>query len=1175
MNTISNSRFSIFRVLAITAIFSTVWMGRAHAQDLVITGVIDGPLTGGVPKAIELYVVNDIDDLGIYGVSSANNGGGTSGAPEFTLPNAPASAGDYFYIASESPQFTAFFGIAPNATSGAASINGDDAIELYENGVVIDVFGEVDTDGSGQPWEYLDGWAYRNSDSGPDGTSFVIGNWQFSGPNALDGETTNATAAVPFPLGTFASAGGDSAPRVVATTPAEGANDVAVDASIEIVFSEPVTISGAWFDLSCSVSGVVTGAVASADSIVFTVDPDMDLTVGEQCSLTVFAANVADIDADDPPDTPAADFVLNFEVDNAGGIEGVIINEINADPDTSAGDANGDGAANFSDDEFVEIVNTTGAALDVSGWTLSDGFSLRHTFPAGSVIDDGCAIVVFGGGAPAGAFGGALTQIASGGSLGLNNGGDTITLNDGSRDAASESYGSEGGSNQSLTRDPDLTGAFVQHTTVGSALFSPGTRNDGSTFDGCSVSILDAAIYEVQGNANASPLTGNIVRVEGVVTGDFQDGDADTQSSLRGFYLQDAIGDGDAATSDGIFVFDGSAPGVDVNPGDVLRVVGVVDEFFGETQIEASSVEVLAVGGSVAPAELMLPAVGVIAGANSPYIADLERFEGMLVRVSQTLTVADLFNLDRFGEIPLLAGGRSVQFTNNNAPDAIGFDASLQDLAARRLMLDDGLALQNPDPIRYPAPGLPNAVGNVVRSGDTVAGLTGNIRYSRGSGSSGTELYRLMPTQEPVFVAANPRPEVPAVGGGVTVASFNVLNFFSTIDLPGSECGPNLIGCRGADSALELERQLTKLVSAIVALDADVVGLIEIENNASASLQLLVDAINDSVGSQLYDFVDAGVIGGDAIKVALIYKPDTIALVGTPAVLDSSIDARFLDQKNRPVLAQSFSETATAGVFTVAVNHLKSKGSDCEDVGDPDVGDGQGNCNVTRTLAAEATVDWLATDPTGSGDTDIIVIGDMNAYLQEDPINAYRAGGYTNLLDTFIGGEAYTFIFGGQIGALDHAFATPAALDQVTGAAIWHSNADEADALDYNLDFGRNADIYAPDAARASDHDAVIVGLNLVGDLDGDGVSNANDVCPNTMIPESVPTKRLLPFRYALVDGDNVFDTGKRALRTYTTTDTAGCSCSQIIDELGLGKLQEWFGCGSFVMWLWTRHVAE
>lgn len=210
----------MFFVLAAVFIMllSTAAPSRAIATDLLITGVIDGPLTGGVPKAVELYVVNDIPDLSIFGIGAANNGGGTDGQ-EFTFPADAATAGDFIYVATEAIEFANFFGFAPDYTDGtAASVNGDDAIELFENGVVIDTFGDINVDGTGQPWEYLDGWAYRVSNTEADGTIFNIANWTFSGFNALDNETSNTTAATPSPLAPSRQRPGTVLPALSAQT---------------------------------------------------------------------------------------------------------------------------------------------------------------------------------------------------------------------------------------------------------------------------------------------------------------------------------------------------------------------------------------------------------------------------------------------------------------------------------------------------------------------------------------------------------------------------------------------------------------------------------------------------------------------------------------------------------------------------------------------------------------------------------------------------------------------------------------------------------------------------------------------------------------------------------------------------------------------------------------------
>ena len=196
-------------------VFATT--GLSQATSLIITGVIDGPLSGGTPKAVELYAINAISDMSIYGLGSANNGGGSDGI-EFTFPAISASAGDFLYVASDNEKFKNFFGFTPNSMTPAANINGDDAIELFRNATVVDVFGNIAIDGTGQPWEYLDGWAYRtDATGGLDTSTFIVSEWYFSRPNALDGETANNGAAMPFPSGTFSS--GSTPPPVPSPEP--------------------------------------------------------------------------------------------------------------------------------------------------------------------------------------------------------------------------------------------------------------------------------------------------------------------------------------------------------------------------------------------------------------------------------------------------------------------------------------------------------------------------------------------------------------------------------------------------------------------------------------------------------------------------------------------------------------------------------------------------------------------------------------------------------------------------------------------------------------------------------------------------------------------------------------------------------------------------------------------
>ena len=603
-------------------------------------------------------------------------------------------------------------------------------------------------------------------------------------------------------------------------------------------------------------------------------------------------------------------------------------------------------------------------------------------------------------------------------------------------------------------------------------------------------------ISAVQGSGDVGPLAGQTVTVEGVVTSLFTNNDVPD-----GFFLQEEDADWDAnpSTSEGVFVFcRGQCPAEgDLAVGDQVRVRGLANEFFNMTQVSSNtaggSVSVISSGNALPTAvEADLPASG---STRAP--GTFENVEGMVVEFTDTLVVSEYFELARYGQLTLTADERPYQFTHGNLPSVEGNAAYLQDLAARRIILDDDNNTQNdaisgPDsnePYAWPQDGL--SVDNRVRGGDSIENLTGVLHYSF-AGQSGTDAWRIRPIQgvDYEFTSANSAPAEPDdVGGRLTVTSYNVLNYFATIDTS-NNCGPSFdMDCRGADSEVERERQLTKIVAGLREIDADVAGLIEIENDGDdTSVNQIVDALNATTAPGTYAAIETGFIGTDAIKVALAYQPATVTPVGDFAILDSTDDPRFVDKANRPVLIQTFEENSTGERFTIAVNHLKSKGSAC--VGDPDLGDGQGNCNDTRTAAVEALMDHLAEDPTSSGDSDFLIVGDLNAYAMEDPITTLEAAGWTDLHEEFEGPEGYSYVFDGQLGYLDTALANPTLLRQVTGTTAWHINADEVPLFDYNDEF-RTADessferesnalpLYAPDPLRSSDHDPVIVGLSL------------------------------------------------------------------------------------------------
>ncbi|WP_027419396.1 T9SS type A sorting domain-containing protein [Crocinitomix catalasitica] len=215
--------------------------GEIAPPYLVLSAIFDGPLPDGLPKGVELYVTEDIDDLSLYGIGSANNGEGSDGQ-EFTFPAVTASAGDYIYLANEGVSFEDWFDFAPDYITSAVNINGNDAIELYFDGRVIDVFGDIDVDGSGELWDYEDGWAGRINGTGPDDIVFNAENWNYSGADALDDELTNETAAFPIPIGVFETEAFEGVP-VVLTVMDEDANIEECIAYVNVLDTIPPTVT--------------------------------------------------------------------------------------------------------------------------------------------------------------------------------------------------------------------------------------------------------------------------------------------------------------------------------------------------------------------------------------------------------------------------------------------------------------------------------------------------------------------------------------------------------------------------------------------------------------------------------------------------------------------------------------------------------------------------------------------------------------------------------------------------------------------------------------------------------------------------------------------------------------------------------------------------------------------
>ena len=584
-------------------------------------------------------------------------------------------------------------------------------------------------------------------------------------------------------------------------------------------------------------------------------------------------------------------------------------------------------------------------------------------------------------------------------------------------------------------------------------------------------------ISAVQGAGAASPEAGKTVVVEAVVSR--------VTAFATGFYIQEEASDSDnnPATSEAIFVYNDAAadyPAV----GDKVRVLGKVEEYFTKTQIRRTGLAACGTATPVQPVSVTLP----IGNLN-----DWESLESMQVTFPQQLVVADHYNLGTYGELTL-APQRLFTPTNQFRPGTAEAVALASQNSRSKIVLDDLVNGKNPANIIYPAPGL--NMNNPVRVGDAVnANLSGILDYSFSA-------WRLLPAGTVQFTANNLREEQPVMRnlGNLKVTSANVLNYFN-----GDGQGGGFPTSRGASTAVEFERQADKIVAALSAINADVVGLMEIENDGYGSTSAIVDLVsrlNQRLGAGTYQFVQvpgSTELGTDAISVGMLYKPAKVTPVGNAVTTSTGV----FGFGNRQPLVQSFKQKSNNEVFTFAVNHFKSKGSCPSGSSNPDrdMKDGQSCWNATRVQAATELTAWLATNPTGSADKDVLIMGDLNAYAKEDPIHTLVGKGFVNLVEKFQGNRGYSYLFGGESGYLDHALASSALSTQVTYAMEWHINADETTLFDYNMEdktAQQQADFYQPTAFRGSDHDPVVVELALKAtnpaDLDKDGDVDNNDI---------------------------------------------------------------------------------
>ncbi|MCA1928938.1 ExeM/NucH family extracellular endonuclease [Rheinheimera sp.] len=574
------------------------------------------------------------------------------------------------------------------------------------------------------------------------------------------------------------------------------------------------------------------------------------------------------------------------------------------------------------------------------------------------------------------------------------------------------------------------------------------------SFGVCAACQTETTIAAIQGETKQSPLLNNRVSTSGVVTAVIY-----PDSKAAGVLLQSLTPDNNSNTSEAVFIADQDLAKT-AKAGQQLQVTGKVTELSGMTALVDVKAYVCGQQEAPKPIAASLPVQSRQAW---------EALEGQYLSFAQSLIVNDSFGLSRYGEL-LVADKRLWVATELHRPGkaATAFE---QQQRLGELTLDDGIFKQNPQPVIFPAGNL--SASNTVRVGDTVKNLQGYLIETK-------QGYRLVAAQVPDFVSSNARSQEPKAKAAdqIRVASFNVLNFFT-----GETAANPFPTRRGATDANELQRQQAKMIAALSRMDADVIGLLEVENNGfdkRSALATIVRELNKALGDNRYAFVKPEASqGNDAIKVAIIYNQQKLAEAGKAAV---TAEGPFAYGSRAP-LAQTFKAKTASTAFTVSINHFKSKGSCPEpqsgivDKANSDNKDGQGCWNQSRVDAAKALTAWLQTQPTGATTAHQLVIGDLNAYRQEDPVYTLEQAGWVHLAPAGETGH-YSYVYKGRTGSLDHALASKSMAKQLTQFQHWNINADEPAVLDYNTEFKSKAQqqsLYAPDPFRSSDHDPVLI----------------------------------------------------------------------------------------------------
>lgn len=580
-------------------------------------------------------------------------------------------------------------------------------------------------------------------------------------------------------------------------------------------------------------------------------------------------------------------------------------------------------------------------------------------------------------------------------------------------------------------------------------------------------------IHKIQGTEATSPLEGKDVTIHGIVTAVFAGKD-----KLNGFFVQELKEDNNPLTSEGIFVHDPSQI-FKGQTGNIIQVSGQVNEFKSNqsslTQIKnIKDLIIVSINNKLPKATVLsLP------------IENLEPYEGMLVQVKAqkgSLYVTEMYNLGRFGQIILSASGpgnqqgtdgRLDQFTQFNSPSTEGYKMYLDEIKSRKITVDDGSGVRNPETLPFSRTQEDFNINSGIRGGDRVTSVTGIID-DRFDGM------RIHAIENIKFHAGSKRtdsaPKLPKKTN-LVIAGFNVLNYFN-----GDGQGGGFPTQRGANSLEEFNRQHQKTVNVILKSNADVISLMEIENDGFgefSAIQTLVKELNKASNNQR-NFTASQVTNPatDFITSAIIYDANKVKPASAMVTIPDGYGSAAFDSSRRKPLIQTFQDLKTQAEFTLVAVHFKSKGSLSPGEGNKDQKDGQGQNNLQRVQQSTDLYSWLQTKPTGTKSEDYVIIGDFNSYAMEDPMTYFYQRDFKNIFPT----TSYSYVYDGQWGALDHAIGTDSFRKKITKAVKWNINSNEAPILDYNTENKTPEQIknyYNTSVYRSSDHDPIIIGVHL------------------------------------------------------------------------------------------------